>query len=297
MNELAWQKGGKFLSKKYVNNHNKLKFQCIDGHAWWTCPANVKRGKWCPDCSSGLAEKKCRYIFENLFGHDFPKSHLKWKDSHLELDGYSQELNIAFEYNGIQHYEFVKGLSRTKEKFRQLQHRDKEKVKLCKRSKINLITIHYRYANSDKSLVDYIVKQAKKLDIGIQSSVDWSSFYEHSSVFRKIKELVIRCDGKLLAKSYTNNRTPFKVECHKGHEWDISYSSLQNGTWCPYCVGRYRTIKDMHIWAKERKGSCLSSQYVDAHTKLKWKCKRGHEFKMNPNKVHQGRWCQVCNGK
>ena len=48
---LAKSKGGKCLSKKYINAKTKLEWQCEKSHEWKTSPDNIKLGKWCPKCS------------------------------------------------------------------------------------------------------------------------------------------------------------------------------------------------------------------------------------------------------
>ena len=46
--------------------------------------------------------------------------------------------------------------------------------------------------------------------------------------------------------------------------------------------------------AKKRNGECLSTEYINAHTKLLWKCADGHEWEAKPNNIQQGKWCPIC---
>ena len=69
-----------------------------------------KRGP--PQESKG--EKECRKVLENLFNKPFSKSRpdflrnpVTGGNFNLELDCYNQELSLAVEYNGIQHYKYV----------------------------------------------------------------------------------------------------------------------------------------------------------------------------------------------
>ena len=50
MNKFAQKKGGRCLSKKYVNPITKLEWECVEGHQWEAVPNNVLRGRWCPHC-------------------------------------------------------------------------------------------------------------------------------------------------------------------------------------------------------------------------------------------------------
>jgi len=52
MQILAKKMGGKCLSKRYVNNKTKLKWQCKKGHTWKAIPSNIVRFHWCPRCRS-----------------------------------------------------------------------------------------------------------------------------------------------------------------------------------------------------------------------------------------------------
>jgi hypothetical protein len=48
---IAEERGGKCLSKKYVNIDTKLKWQCSKGHVWLNTPYHIKnRGQWCRVC-------------------------------------------------------------------------------------------------------------------------------------------------------------------------------------------------------------------------------------------------------
>ena len=54
------------------------------------------------------------------------------------------------------------------------------------------------------------------------------------------------------------------------------------------------TLADMQELAKSRGGQCLSTDYVDIKSKLKWKCALGHEWEATPRLHLAGHWCQEC---
>ncbi|MCH2134366.1 MAG: hypothetical protein MK116_11505, partial [Phycisphaerales bacterium] len=55
------------------------------------------------------------------------------------------------------------------------------------------------------------------------------------------------------------------------------------------------TIEDMQAIAKRHGGKCVSNQYVNSYTPLKWQCKNGHKWMMKPNNAKNLKvWCQEC---
>jgi hypothetical protein len=49
--------------------------------------------------------------------------------------------------------------------------------------------------------------------------------------------------------------------------------------------------------AQSRGGLCLSETYVNANTKLKFKCFAGHEWETTPHNLKDGNWCPYCANK
>ena len=50
MHKIAQSRGGKCLSKKYVNTKTKLDWECSEGHRWSAVPESIKSGTWCRLC-------------------------------------------------------------------------------------------------------------------------------------------------------------------------------------------------------------------------------------------------------
>ena len=99
------------MSEAYTNSETKLRWACAEGHEWEATPSSIKNGeRWCPKCSGSRAEELVRCYFEILFeGEPFPKcsGHPQLPSPGgglFTLDGYSERLNLAFEYQGEQHY-------------------------------------------------------------------------------------------------------------------------------------------------------------------------------------------------
>jgi len=182
MKKLAETRGGKCLSLIYENARRKLKWQCSEGHLWEAVPYTIKKGGWCPECSIGLGERICRTFFQQLFNHPFPKSRPKWlinqDGNQMELDGFCKSLKIAFEFQGVQHYEHVEYFQ-TKTQFKKRREDDKRKRDLCNKHGIVLILVPEigRYLNIN-DVKNFIIKECKnegfqKLPKNIESkSVD-----------------------------------------------------------------------------------------------------------------------------
>src|SRR3990167_1271193 len=110
------KRGGTLLSE-YTAYKTTIKIRCANGHEWGTSMMQIKKNRWCPYCTLYVCEEKCRLILEELTGEKFPKSR-KILPNNLELDGFWEKLNIAFEFNGKQHYHFIEFFHRTEDNFK-----------------------------------------------------------------------------------------------------------------------------------------------------------------------------------
>lgn len=91
-------------------------------------------------------EEACRDHFELKFGKPFPKIRPDWLTNpqtgrKLELDGYNNQLKIAFEYDGVQHRKFSPFFHRSPGDFENQIRRDRVKSYACKQRGVCLIRI------------------------------------------------------------------------------------------------------------------------------------------------------------
>jgi hypothetical protein len=117
-------------------------------------------------------ETACRRICEEIFGRPFKKIRPDWLKNNvtgynLELDIYNEELGLAVEYNGKQHYEFSKHFhNNNKAEFRNQQYRDEIKRMLCKENNIKLIEIPHTVKLED--LESFI--RMKCIELGVATT-------------------------------------------------------------------------------------------------------------------------------
>lgn len=112
-----------------------------------------------------------------------------------------------------------------------------------------------------------------------------------------MKALAKKSGGRCLSKEYKRLSSKLKWKCAKGHVWEAMAQSIIRNSWCPECFGNKK--KDFSFYqnlAKEKGGKCLSIKYVNAKTKLKWRCKKGHIWKAAPCNIRRGWWCPYCGG-
>ena len=109
-------------------------------------------------------EKSCVLALREIFGDryifkkerpDFLKNPVT-KKYNLELDAYNEELKLAVEINGKQHYEYTPFFHRNKEAFQNQQYRDELKRRMCKDVNVELIEISYKIKSED--IKDYLQK-------------------------------------------------------------------------------------------------------------------------------------------
>ena len=119
-------------------------------------PSSGPRG---PVVSEG--ERRTRNCLEMFFEKPFHKARpefLKNKvtQANLELDCFNEELQLAAEYNGRQHYEFTPYFHASKEMFYNQQYRDEQKRIACKESGVTLIEVPY---TEDEWLEEWLTNQ------------------------------------------------------------------------------------------------------------------------------------------
>ena len=146
--QVAEEQGGICLSDAYTRAHDMMRWRCGEGHEWSTQFHHVvgPARSWCPNCSKFRREDECRAAFETVTGVRFHKYRAGWL-GRLELDGFNEELSIAFEYQGEQHYRFCSIFHRTEEDLRKQQDRDKLKADLCAQRGIELVCVPYTTKN------------------------------------------------------------------------------------------------------------------------------------------------------
>lgn len=286
LNQLAQSRGVQF-----IGSETRYEWKCRNSHVWIARPHVIKNGKTCPVCFAGIGkEEKCRFVFEQLTGKTFCKTRKALGG--LELDGYCKELDMAFEYQGQQHYKEHFWHSKN-QSFSQQKERDKEKTRLCQELGIRKINIPYYECKNNSMIANYISKRLE-----IYKNIDWSKFTGGLSQFEKLIKIASKHNFECLSESYLGATTKLSWKCQHGHIWASTPANIKSGYGCPYCSRKAKkTMNDMHDLAQSRGFSFLSVEYTNVMTKHLWACHKGHEWMARPNCIQQGRGCPKCHVK
>lgn len=115
--------------------------------------------------SKWKTEGLCRIILEKIFDKKFPSTNPSFLKNpstgrNLQLDCYNEQLKLALEYNGEQHYNFPNKFHHSKQDFDKQVHHDNLKKERCKEHRITLIVVPFTIRK--KELVQYITEKLEQ---------------------------------------------------------------------------------------------------------------------------------------
>jgi len=293
--EIAEKKGGRCISVEYVHSETKLKFECSKGHQWWALHYHIKTGKWCRQCyfdSRRLPIEEVQKIARKYDGKCLSKEFISWhspmkwqcakghtwmaKYANIRRERWCPECNdeknkkeLLASYNRLANKKGGKCLS---EKY------------LNNRSKLK-----WECANGH---------QWQATPVIIQSGRWCRQCYADSrrGSIQEMQQIASQRGGKCLSATYTDNDTRLRWQCKEGHSWWATPANVKLGGWCRKCVvnSRKLNISDLQQLAINKGGLLITKQYINAMTKMLWKCENGHKWWASTNDIKHDHWCARC---
>jgi hypothetical protein len=309
----AKERGHELLSKEYVNNTAPLVLRCEAGHEWsttWNMYSDQRRsaGRGCRVCHGSLGERTVRELLRSFFGKSFPSVQPAWlrnpkTGKRLQLDCFSEELGLAVEHQGDQHYQEVPNFSVDGPKLRAIRANDRRKRRLC--AERGVILVHIRERDTRGPIEDVRERLAKRLsrrgvvlpDGWRDRPVDLAAIGAAPALARwkKLKAYAAERRGVLLSGV---GEVP-RFRCEHGHSWPSElWTALRGRHWCLECSKHAPITRErMLAWLRDRAPEwTLVSHSVDTvKQQLVWRCSAGHTVRRSFHKLQQrGPTCQKC---
>jgi len=107
----------------------------------------------------------------------------------------------------------------------------------------------------------------------------------------------------VISNQYKNNQQKLEFICENGHEFQMTWAMLKKHgkDSCPICRKEHQSNKRkekllnrLEKIVNEKMGRLLSSEYIDAKTKVHICCKEGHDWWAIPDSIRRGSWCPKC---
>jgi len=289
----------KLLSKEYKSSESKLKVRCLKGHIREISFHSFQKGRRCPICSdSRHTYEYVKAFIENegytLVSKEYINSHTKLK---VQCDkGHKYEVD-----------------------FSRFSHRNHRCLICSGKSKHSYDYIKEYFEKENYTLLskEYINNHTKlkvKCGKGHEYFVIFNDFQSghrcpicnhcKKITYDEAKKFIEERGYRLLSKEYNNNSIGLKMQCNKGHIFEMSLNSFKTGRRCRFCF--YKRLSEYRLYSYEkikfdieRKGyTLLSKEYIGSGDSLDLKCPEGHIYKVSYiNFIHNHCRCSKCYNK
>ena len=242
---IAARFGGEVLEIARTSNQPS-KWRCSIGHIFWRPFISIKElGTFCTDCSGSYAEMLCRTAVEKLFGKRFHRIRKEGMRSlrgrPLELDIYNDNLKIAIEHHGLQHYEAVENWT-GEEGLRTQRLHDQRRREFCRENGILLIEIRQLGEKTSleqmrQQIREAMVRDGRKLPTRFDTvklknlpRLNASEVY-----WNEIQSAADAMGLQIVRREFSGSAKPLLVRCSRGHVTQKTPRSILEGRLCDEC--------------------------------------------------------------
>jgi hypothetical protein len=262
------ERGGQIVqilgNGKWKGSKTRLRLRCANWHEWSADASNLMyAGSWCPECRL-KGERIVRAIFKETYGATFNKARPPWLQSvtgrKLELDGYNETLQVAFEYQGPHHF--------TRDS---VKLTDSLKRKACLDQGVRLVTIDaikrpFPGTNVLQKVVEAFARDGI-LEVPILPKED-----VFARELEDLQQFARQRGGTLVSDTYLGG------EPHEWHCGEPSHPTwratawlvTKHGSWCPSCAGNCPLgIYGLREWGASVGLALLTDQYAGTISKIR----------------------------
>lgn len=298
--KIARGHGGVLLSTRYVNEDTRMRFRCAAGHVFEQRPGSTVSGKWCTACGiQRNAEAKVAEGRERLYrvvaerggkvvSSDYVGSQTRMR--YRCAEGHEWKTTPNSIVGGSWCPRCAVATRTPTARFREARSRIEGLVR--KRGGVLLAPYrNYRVRLSIRCAQGHTWLAPVQ---GIEEGA-WCPQCRRDALLIEMRALAEREGGACLSPGCRSQQQRLLWRCAVGHEFRKTGVSVKAGSWCGRCRGiAPGNLERMRRIAHERGGACLSTRYVDAATRLRFRCREGHVFMAMPSIVVHGHWCKEC---
>ena len=303
---MAAARGGRCLSKHYVNGNTHLAWECARGHTWRAKPANVHMGTWCPVCVGqrqdisdlqSLARARGGKCLSDVYrgqarkhrwqcreGHEWEATPNSVKSSgtwcpHCHIH-YGEELcRLYFEalFKTAFPRSYPAFLKIGRRRFLQLDgYSEKLSVAFEHQGEQHYRRIkHFHRTESD--FKRQVKRDGDKRELCKRHSITLIDI-PHVPKMTPLSQLMQTIKTKCVNAGFPVPADADRLEVDPNRAYNISVLAI------------LRSIAQAHG------GECLSQWYLGDRVKLRWRCAESHEWEAMPNGIKNGTWCPYCYG-
>lgn len=261
--EWNYERNGKITPQSITYSSGKrLWWKCSKGHEWITTPAGRSRGTMCPVCSrtqTSFPEQAIAYYLSKNY-----KILQRFRIKGFEIDVFLEDYNIGIEYDGMRYHKSKKSSLREKKKDLFYKSNNIILFHLKEDNEKNCIENNNIYFVVDKN--NYLCESFNKALITliqIISQITKSNY---------IYDVDIKRDELLIRDHYTSflkENSVASVYPELVSEWDFD----------------------------KNHGLTPDNFSFGAHTKIWWKCDKGHSWQAVISSRSRGLGCPYCAGQ
>jgi very-short-patch-repair endonuclease/ribosome maturation factor RimP len=281
------------LETNYINSKTKMRYKCKCQNESEIRFNNFQNGSRCKNCSG--TEK---------YTYDFVKQYFKNNNCELlEKEYINANTNMKYkcrcQNESYTRFTTFKSGVRCRNCSGTERHTYEFVRAFFRSNGCELLETEYTNVNT---------KMKYKCKCGNRSTITFDSFRSGSRCrscsgsekhsFDYINEYFRSNGCELLESEYINANTKMKYKCKCGKASSIIFSAFQNGVRCMSCSPREKlTFEVVKKFFKDQCCALLETNYINTRTKMKYRCKCGHESTITFGSFQNGSRCNKCANK
>ena len=307
MLQLASRRGGQLLSASISSSTEKLKWVCQEGHSWLASAHAVKQGHWCHICGVEERAAKARTPMAEIQNLAAAKGGVCLSERYSDSD-------TPLRWRCSIGHEWVATLRNVKhnnswcpvcsvgsgERCCRWAFEEMFKKPFPKARPPWLINSRGNWMELD----GYCAELELAFEYHGSQHYEFNSFFHASEVDFFVRQAddqwraeLCRLNGvRLIEVPYTvgvEGLEPLIRE--KCQELGIAVPSDKSVAFDGAAFAGPNVIDELRALAVSRGGHLLTWNYVNRHTKLRWRCAEGHEWLAPSSSIKTaGQWCPVC---